>query len=99
VRIVDLETRSLSYASSSRSSNVVRRLEGRIEELTNQLNQTSKDSSRLNRTADKSAREAMVHLAESDRQRTRLEEELKSYESRVQTMRQTMDEMVSATLS
>lgn len=73
---------------------MIKRLEARIEELTSQANQTTKDSSRVNRTADKSAREAMVHLAESDRQRVRLEEELKSYESRVQTMRQTMDEMV-----
>lgn len=94
VRIVDLETKSLSYASSSRSSNVIKRLEARIEELTSQANQTTKDASRVNRTADKSAREAMVQLAESDRQRVRLEEELKSYEGRVQTMRQTMDEMV-----
>jgi hypothetical protein len=94
VRIVDLETKSLSYASSSRSSNVIKRLESRIEELTGQLNQNSKDTSRWSRTADKSAREALGQLAESDRQRARVEEELKSYEARVESMRQTMDEMV-----
>jgi myosin protein heavy chain len=73
---------------------VIKRLEARIEELTSQVNQSSKDTSRLNRTADKNTRDAVVQLAESDRQRARLEEELKSYESRVQSMRQTMDEMV-----
>ena len=93
LRIVDLETKSLSL-NSSRPSNVNKRLESRIEELQNQLNQSTKDSSRL-KTADKGTREAVTqHLQESERQRSRLEEELKSYETRVDTMRQTMDEMV-----
>ena len=39
-----------------------------------------------------------MQLQESDRQRTRLEEELKSQKSRVETMRQTMDEMVGDVL-
>lgn len=80
--------------NSSRPSNVNKRLESRIEELQNQLNQSTKDSSRL-KTADKGTREAAAQLQESERQRSRLEEEVKSYETRVQTMRQSMDEMVS----
>ena len=92
LRIVDLETKTLSL-NSSRPSNVNKRLESRIEELQNQLSQSTKDSSRL-KSADKGNRETTMQLQESERQRLRLEEELKSYETRVQTMRQTMDEMV-----
>jgi chromosome segregation ATPase len=92
LRIVDLETKTLSL-NSSRPSNVNKRLESRIEELQNQLNQSAKDSSRL-KTADKGTREVMIQLQESERQRSRLEEEMKSYENRIQTMRQSMDEMV-----
>jgi myosin protein heavy chain len=91
---VDLETRTLSL-SSSRPSNVNKRLESRIEELQNQLNQTSKDSSRLKTVADKGTREVSMQLQESERLRSRLEEELKSYENRVGTMRESMAEMVS----
>jgi myosin protein heavy chain len=93
LRIVDLETKTMSL-NSSRPSNVNKRLESRIEELQNQLNHSTKDSSRL-KTADKGNREAMMQLQESERQRSRLEEELKSFENRVKTMRQSMDEMVS----
>jgi len=89
---VDLETKTLSL-NSSRPSNVNKRLESRIEELQNQLNQSTKDSSRL-RTADKGTREVTMQLQESERQRSRLEEELKSYEDRITAMRQSMDEMV-----
>lgn len=90
---MDLETKSLSL-NSSRPSNVNKRLESRIEELQNQLNQSSKDSSRL-KTADKGAREMVAQLQESERLRSRLEEEVKSFETRVRTMRQSMDEMAS----
>lgn len=96
LRIVDLETKTLSL-NSSRPSNVNKRLESRIEELQNQLNQSAKDSSRL-KTADKGTREVMMQLQESERQRTRLEEEMKSYETRVMTMRRSMDEMVGGVL-
>ena len=96
LRIVDLETKSLSL-NSSRPSNVNKRLESRIEELQNQLNQSTKDSSRL-KTADKGAREMVAQLQESERLRSRLEEEVKSFETRVRTMRQSMDEMVNFSL-
>lgn len=92
VRVVDLETRSLN---SPRPATTSRRLESRIEELTKQLSQSSKDSSRVHRTADKSARDAKFQLAEIDRQKERLEEEVKAYEAKVVSMRQAMDELVS----
>lgn len=91
VRIVDLETKSLNSPRPAPTTS--RRLETRIEELTNQLSQASKDSVRGNRTADKN-RDTKYQLAESDRQRVRLEEEVKTYEAKVVTMRETMDALV-----
>ena len=84
VRIVDLETRSLNAPRPAPTS---RRLESRIEELTSQLTQSTKDSSRIHRSTDKA-------LQEADRQRARLEEEVKNYETKIVSMRQTMDELV-----
>ena len=75
----------------------MRRLEARIEELTNQLNQVNKDkgeSFRIQRSADKVARDTQFQLAESDRQRARLEEERKAYETQLDDLRQAMDAMV-----
>lgn len=92
VRIVDLETKSLN---SPRPVTTSRRLESRIEELTSQLNQSTKDTSKVNRSADKSARDAKLQLAESDRARSRLEEEVKNYESKLAGLRHSMDELVS----
>lgn len=90
VRVVDLETKSLNSPKPATTS---RRLESRIEELTSQL--TSNSNSRLHRSSDKTARDAKFQLAEADRQRTRLEEEVKTYEAKVLNMRQAMDELVS----
>lgn len=73
-------------------------MESRIEDLTAQLNQTNKDksdTSRLQRSADKLARDTKFQLAESDRQRARLEEERKSFEGQIASLRQSMDSMVS----
>ncbi|KAF8958407.1 myosin II heavy chain [Flammula alnicola] len=92
VRIVDLETRS--YASSPRPIPGSRRMDSRIEELTNQLQHTGKErreSGRLNRLADKLPQDAKSQQAESDRQRTKLE----AYETQIQGLRQSMDSMVS----
>ena len=92
---MDLETKSYSRTpqSNTPSSNaVIRRLESRVEELTSQLAQVSKDKSRASLSRD---RDAIFKLAESDRQKSRLEEEIKSYEDKVTTMRKAMDEMVS----
>ena len=93
VRIVDFETKS--YGTPSRPSANTRRLESRIEELTNRLNQVTKDkgeTSRMQWSVD--MRDTNAQLAESDRQRARLEEEMKSYESQVLNLRQAMDVMV-----
>ncbi|CAL1710675.1 unnamed protein product [Somion occarium] len=90
VRIVDLETKSLN---SPRPATTSRRLESRIEELTSQLGKNSQESSRLHRSVDKSARDTKFQLAEADRQRARLEEEVKTYETKVVSMRQAMDEL------
>ncbi|PSS37014.1 hypothetical protein PHLCEN_2v1156 [Hermanssonia centrifuga] len=91
VRIVDLETKSLN---SPRPPTTSRRLESRIEELTTQLTQTSRDSVRVHRTADRNVRDTMSQLAEADRQRARLEEENRASEARLMSMRQDMDELV-----
>ena len=94
--IVDLETKS--YANSPRPVTNSRRTESRIEELTRQLNQTSKDkgeSSRLHRSPDKATRDAKVQSAEIDRQRARLEEERKTYETQIASLRDSLDIMVS----
>lgn len=95
LKIVDLETRS--YQNSPRPVVGSRRMESRIEELTNQLHQTSRDKTetvRLQRTADRTARDARSQLVESERQRSRLEEEVKAYEDRINSMRQALDELV-----
>lgn len=91
LRIVDLETKSLN---PSRPATASRRFESRIEELTSQLNQSTKDRSRLSRSVDKNTNDARFQLAESDRQRARLEEEVKTFEAKIVNMRQTMDELV-----
>ncbi|CDO73933.1 hypothetical protein BN946_scf185016.g90 [Trametes cinnabarina] len=83
LRIVDLETRSLNPPRPVTTS---RRLESRIEELTSQLTQSNKESSRVHVSSDKA-------LAELERQRTRLEEEVKNYEAKIVNMRQTMDQL------
>ncbi|KAI0325559.1 hypothetical protein GY45DRAFT_217193 [Cubamyces sp. BRFM 1775] len=83
VRIVDLETKSLNPPRPATTS---RRLESRIEELTSQLTQSNKESSRIHVSADKA-------LAEVERQRLRLEEEVKGYETKIVNMRQAMDKL------
>ncbi|KAH9925965.1 nonmuscle myosin heavy chain b [Fomitopsis serialis] len=67
LRIVDLETKSLNVPRPSSTSS--RRLESRIEELTNQLNQTSKDSS-ASTLCGQDARDARFQLAEAERHAT-----------------------------
>ncbi|KZT39895.1 hypothetical protein SISSUDRAFT_984152, partial [Sistotremastrum suecicum HHB10207 ss-3] len=93
VQIVDLETRS--YAAQPRPV-TSRRLESRIEELTNKLNDEAREkteSQRMTRSADKSIRDAKTQLMESERQRLRLQEEIQSCENKIVNMRKVMDEM------
>ena len=93
VRIVDLETRS--YASSPRHNTGTgsRRTDSRIEELTNQLQQTNKDrreSLRHRGPENASSQDSKSQLAETERQRAKAE----AYENQINNMRQTMDTMV-----
>ncbi|KAG8883338.1 hypothetical protein FRB97_006763 [Tulasnella sp. 331] len=94
VRVVDLETRA--YVSSPRPVSTSRRLETKIEELTGKLQQESKEKSdtvRAHRSADKTARDIQFQLAESERLRTRQEDELRKAEARVDSMKQTVNNM------
>lgn len=96
--MVEYETKA--YANAPRPT-ASRRQETRIEELTNRLLQEEKEKSetaRLHRTADKTAREMKFQLMESDRQRLRLEEEVKSYEGKVQGLREEYNDLVSVPL-
>lgn len=98
VRVVDLETKSIADAPRPATS---RRLESRIEELTNRLHQESSAKSekdRMHRTADKSVKDVQFQLMESDRQRLRLEEDVKAYEAKVQNLRDQQKAAVSASL-
>jgi myosin protein heavy chain len=90
LRIIDLETKSYSRNPQSSSAPTIRRLESRIEELTNQLGQVAKDHRRASLSSDFSAQ-----LVESERQRGKLEEEVRLYDEKVKTMRVQMDDMVS----
>lgn len=89
--MIDLETKSLNSPKPNASS---KRLENRIEELTNRLSQSTKDGPRLHRTTDQSVRDVKSQLVEADRHRVRLEEEVKTYETKVLGMRKTVDELV-----
>ncbi|KAH7919841.1 nonmuscle myosin heavy chain b [Leucogyrophana mollusca] len=90
VRIVDLETRS--YSNTPQPTATVRQLQAYVDELTEQLNQrpNERDSGRL-RSSDKAVRDVQTQLAESDRQRIRLEQERKSHEAQIQALRQQLD--------
>ncbi|KAH9994666.1 nonmuscle myosin heavy chain b [Russula vinacea] len=90
LRIIDLETKSYSRNPQSSSAPTIRRLESRIEELTNQLGQVAKDHRRASLSSDFSAQ-----LVESERQRGKLEEEVRLYDEKVKTMRVQMDDMVT----
>jgi myosin protein heavy chain len=49
----------------------------------------------MQRNADKSVRDIQLQLTESERQRLKLQEEMRSYESKVLGLRQTVDQLVS----
>lgn len=79
VRIVDLETKS--YASLPRTMTGSRRMDSRIEELTNQLHQTNRDkgdSSKLSLQRSPAKSQQLVE----------------SYEAQIENMRKNMDTMV-----
>ncbi|KAF8191360.1 nonmuscle myosin heavy chain b [Pholiota molesta] len=87
VRIVDLETKS--YANAPRTSLPgSRRMDTRIEELTNQLQQTTKER-RASGRHNRMIHDDKAQQLENERQRTKLE----SYETQIQSMRQSIDSM------
>jgi myosin heavy chain 9/10/11/14 len=97
VRIVDLETKSYSRMSQTTTSGdaaTIRGLKNRVEELTRELENSNnhRDRASLSR-----GREATLRFGESERQRSRLEEEVASYREKITAMRQTMDDMVRRT--
>lgn len=78
--------------------NTSRRIEGRIAELTNQLNQTSNEkaeSSRMHRAADKTARDTKLDLQDSERVRQRLEQQVGQLEGKVADLRSHCHQLVS----
>lgn len=93
LRIVDLETKSYSriQPSTSSSAATVRRLESRVEELTNQLSQATRERHTASVSRD---RDATFKLAETERQKVRLEEEVRSYEEKINNMRKLVNDMV-----
>jgi predicted nuclease with TOPRIM domain len=96
LRVVDQETRA--YATSPKSSPHVKRLEARVEELTNKLNRELKEkteSDRAFRNAGTSARDTQFQLSESERARARLEVDVKDYEMKLEKLRSSSDELVS----
>jgi myosin protein heavy chain len=99
VRIVDLETKSYSrmpQSSGGGDQATIRGLRSRLEELTRELNNTANQHDRASISR---GREATMRLAESDRQRSKLEEEVNAYEQKVNAMRQAMDVMVCVYVS
>ena len=92
LRIVDLETKSYSRNPQTSSAATIRRLESQIEELTNQLNQATKERRRASLPRD---RDVSAQLVESNRQKVKLEEEVRLYDEKVKSMRHQMDAMVS----
>ncbi len=92
MRIVDLETKS--YANSPRPATISRRTDSRIEELTNQLNQSNRDKSTLGRSAEKLAKDAKFQQSELERQRQKFEEERNAFETRIQDLRNALDTVV-----
>ncbi|KAG7095147.1 hypothetical protein E1B28_005926 [Marasmius oreades] len=90
VRVVDLETKS--YANSSRPGTLARRTDSRIEEITSQLSQQS-GNSRVLRSADRMSRDFKFQQTELDRQRSKMEEERRTYETQIISLRNQLDKM------
>ena len=65
-----------------------------MEELTNLLNQSTREKHTATISRD---RDATFKLAESDRQKARLEEEVRSYEEKLGSMRKLVNDMVCYT--
>lgn len=98
MRFVDQETKS--YTSSPRPSAHTKRLEARVQELTEKLDRALKekaDAGKADRSSGNAARDVQFQLAETERGRLRLEAEVKSYENKIGKLRNAMDDLVSDT--
>jgi myosin protein heavy chain len=92
---VEYETKAFANAPRPAAS---RRLDTRIEELTARLTQEEREKTehaKLQRTADKSARDLKFQLVEIDRQRLRMEEEVKGSEGKITSLRNEYNDLVS----
>lgn len=96
VRLVELEAKAMGV--NAPRPNTSRRIESRIAELANQLNQASNEkaeSSRMHRAADKTARDIKLDLQESERVRQRLEQQVGQLEGKVTDLRTQCHQLVS----
>ena len=99
VRVVDLETRG--YANSPRA-HPSRRQDRQVEELTAKLTQESRekqDNILAAKNADKTARDVQFELQKSERMRARYETDLQKADDRVETMKTSLEELVSVTFN
>ena len=94
VRIVDLETKS--YTSTPQPNATIRQLQARIEELNSQLSQATNDKRHSTplRSSDKAVRDMQLQLQESERHRSKLEEDRKLSETQIHTLREKLDTLV-----
>ncbi|RKO89251.1 myosin tail, partial [Blyttiomyces helicus] len=90
-RIVDLESTSMSRDAGS-----LKRLEGRVEELTTQLDTEVKEKNEMQKTARKSeriVRELQFQLSERDKHKARNDEEMEKLEQKVRKMKTQIEEL------
>ncbi|RHZ59360.1 hypothetical protein Glove_364g12 [Diversispora epigaea] len=90
VRIVDLEAKLMT------SPRGVKRLESRLEELTIQLDNETREKNetlRISRKNDRTIRELQYQLSERDKAKTRCEAEISKYELKVAKMRESIESL------
>ena len=75
---------------------MIRQLQARVEELTNQLSHDKKHSTPL-RSSDKAVRDLQLQLQESERHRLKLEEGRKNSEAQILSLREKLDQSVGRT--
>ena len=82
----------LQSGSGQANDATIRGLKSKVEELTRDLNSAHSTRSRASLSRD---RETLMRLADSDRQRAKLEGEVNEYESKVRDLRKEIDHLVS----
>lgn len=91
VRIVDLEAKLMT------SPRGVKRLESRLEELTIQLDNETREKNetlRISRKNDRTIRELQYQLAERDKAKARYEAEISKHEQKIAKMRESIEALV-----